>query len=459
MMDNSSNQVPPSYFDLLEMVFGEFGGAIIIDQHGIIRIFTDYYEKESGLKKEEVLGKRIDKVFPHTRLLEVLKTGKPILADIWHLNGKAQIVSRFPIKQNGKVIGAAGFSLFKMGEAREFTRRLTLLVSELQYYSDELKKLSGAHYALDSIVGESDAILEAKERVRVVAGTDLSVLITGETGTGKELFAHAIHNESARKDFTLVSINCASIPEALVESELFGYEEGSFTGAKKGGKPGKFEQADKGSIFLDEISELAYPAQAKLLRVLQEMEFERVGGTRPVKVDVRVIAATNTPLNRLVREGKFRRDLFFRINSFPIYIPPLRERPEDILPLTYHFINQVNQEIGTEIEGITREAERLLLSYHWPGNVRELKNLIERAAIAARRGKIVPENVLRFADPDAAQIRRTKRIRTARAEAEKEAIKRALKVCHGNKSQAASMLGMSRSTFYAKLKKYDLDKN
>ncbi|MGI6429900.1 MAG: sigma-54 interaction domain-containing protein [Syntrophomonadaceae bacterium] len=453
--------IPQKYLDVIETIFNEFDGALVIDELGKIRIITDYYCRASGLSKQEVLGKRVDEVFPTTRMLEVLNTGKPIIADIWELAGKSQIVSRVPITLNGSIIGAAGFNIFRyLDDAQGFAHRITNMFSELKYYKEEVKRLSSAKYSLASIVGKSDAIVEAKEQVRMVAATSMPVSITGETGTGKELFAHAVHQESSRREYPLIRVNCASIPENLLESELFGYEEGAFTGARKSGKPGKFELAHKGTLFLDEISELSWVAQAGLLRVLQEKELERVGGIDTIAVDVRIISATNLPLRELVSQGKFRKDLFFRLDVFPIHIPPLRERMEDLEPLTEFFINQFNQETGGHIKGISKEAMARLHQYHWPGNVRELNTVIERACIDTGAGIISIDNLLRFAGSKVSADNRLKYqgfdLAKARDEAEKLTIIRAIKACRGNKTQAAQLLGLSRSALYYKIKQLQI---
>lgn len=453
--------MPQKYLDVIETIFNEFDGALVIDETGIIRIITDYYCRASGLSKEQVLGRRVDEVFPNTRMLEVLRTGKPIIADIWELNGKTQVVSRVPITAGGKIIGAAGFNIFRyLDDARGFARRISNMFSELKYYKEEVKRLSSAKYSLASIVGYSDAIMEAKEHVRRVANTSIPVLITGETGTGKELFAHALHQESCRREYPLVRVNCASIPDNLLESELFGYEEGAFTGARKAGKPGKFELANKGTLFLDEVSELSWVSQAGLLRVLQEKELERVGGTQTIPIDVRIISATNVSLRDRVSQEQFRKDLYFRLDVFPIHIPPLRERMEDLEPLTEYFINQYNQESGGHIEGISKEALNRLHQYHWPGNVRELHTVIERACIDAGAGKITLDNLLRFTTQKANVYNLNKYqgfdLTKARMEAEKQTILRALKACGGNKTQAAHLLGLSRSALYYKLEQYNL---
>ena len=451
------SQLSARELDAVELVLNGVEGAIIIDENGIIRIFTDHYARESDLSKEEVLGKRVDEIFPHTRLLEVLNTGKAITADMWELNDKSRIVSRVPIMNEGEIIGVLGINIFRyLNEARGFATRIQKMSSELKYYKEEVKRIYGAKYSLGVIIGKSKEILEAKEMVQTIAPTNNPVLIYGETGTGKELFAHAIHQESARREGPFVRVNCAGIPDNLIESELFGYEEGAFTGARKGGKPGKFELANHGSIFLDEVSELSSAAQAKLLRALQENEIERVGSTSLTSVDTRVISATNIPLNKLVAEGKFRKDLFFRLNTFTITVPPLREHFSDLPLLCQHFIDNYNQENGTTVKGINNEALQLLTTYHWPGNVRELNIAIERACIDARKGILTVDNLLRFTQYISGQSAITRDysdfdIQEARKEAEKAVIIRALQASNNNRRKAAELLGISRSALYNKI--------
>lgn len=456
------SQLSTQELDAIEGVLNGVEGAIIIDENGIIRIFTDFYGRESGLVKKDVLGKRVDQVFPHTRLLEVLHTGKAITADMWELNGKCQIVSRVPIISDGEIIGVLGINIFRyLNEARGFARRVQKMFSELKYYKQEVQRIYGAKYTLGAIIGRSREIVNAKDMVLAIAPTNNPVLIYGETGTGKELFAHAIHQESARREGPFVRVNCAGIPDNLIESELFGYEEGAFTGARKGGKPGKFELANHGSIFLDEVSELSWAAQAKLLRALQENEIERVGSTSLTAVDTRVISATNIPLNRLVAEGEFRKDLFFRLNTFAITIPPLREHLSDLPVLCQHFIDHYNQENGTTVEGINNEALQLLASYHWPGNVRELNIAIERACIDARKGVITLNNLLRFTHYSGglsnSEGYKGYSIKEARKEAERAVIIRALKASLDNRSKAADLLGISRASLYNKIEELGID--
>ena len=311
------------------------------------------------------------------------------------------------------------------------------------------------------IIGVSGKMHEATELVRKVAGSDSTVLLCGESGTGKELFARAIHRLSARQKRSYVTINCAAIPRELLENELFGSERGAFTGAVAR-KIGKFEIASGGTIFLDEVGDLELSLQAKLLRVLQERQIERLGGTKPVQVDVRVIAATNADLAEGIKKGAFREDLYYRLSVFPITIPPLRDRPEDIPVLAEHFVIRYAKEMKKGKVRLSKEARDLLVKYHWPGNVRELENTIERAMILCERRTIGPEQL-------AIRLRRTEEIylregaglknigQHAAAQAERAAIIRVLKETRGNKRKAAKVLQIDYTTLFEKLKRYTID--
>ncbi len=448
------------FWNSMETIFSGFDGAIIIDESGKIQLFTEYYARELGVKTEDVLGKNILEVFPQTRMMEVMRTGKPITADRWELMGKGHIVSRVPIIYNNKIIGAVGFNVFPYDKMQHFIAKFSALHAELSYYKETVQKLNSARYSMQSIIGQSVPILEAKAKAEQIASSSAPVFIYGETGTGKELFAHAIHQESPRRNGPMIRVNCAGIPESLMEAEFFGYEEGAFTGAKKGGKPGKFEIAKQGSLFLDEISELPYALQAKLLRVLQEKEFERVGGTEVLKTDVRIISASNVDLRRLMKNNLFRGDLFYRLNVFLIKIPPLRERPEDIPILVDHFINEQNAETGTHVEGIAHEAMNVLVNYHWPGNVRELEIVIARACLDTKVGVIGVENLLRFGGRKVADMTNPSTalltLKEAREAAERAAILNAMEKAAGNKKKAADFLGIHRTSLYYKLNEYGL---
>ncbi|RKZ27389.1 hypothetical protein DRQ20_00590 [bacterium] len=300
------------------------------------------------------------------------------------------------------------------------------------------------------IVGRSPSIVKAKELALKVAPADTTVLLLGESGTGKELFAHLIHKRSKRRDGPFVIIKCAAIPETLLESELFGIEKGTATGVE--GRVGKFEVADGGTVFLDEIGDLPLPLQAKLLRVIEEKSFERVGGRRRIKVDVRIIAATNKDLEEEIKKGNFREDLYFRISTFPIHIPPLRERREDIPVLAEHFLKKYSAAMRKKIKGIRREAMKILMEYPWPGNVRELENVIERAVILAEGNYIEKEEIILPAGERKEEIIPLKELIK---KVEREAILHAIELCGGDKEKAAEMLGITLRTLYNKLKEVE----
>lgn len=391
--------------------------------------------------------------------MEVLATGKPIFAELWEAGKETVFVTRVPITSNGRIIGAAAVSVFRyMDEARSFAKRMKSLDQELEYYKSQVRKLSGARYSFDALVGTSLPIVNAKSHAQQMAKNKAPVLITGETGTGKELFAHAIHQASPRRDRPFIRVNCASIPDNLSESELFGYEEGAFTGARKGGRPGKFELAHGGTIFLDEINELPNHVQAKLLRVLQEGEIDRVGGTEVSYVDTRVISATSANLEEMVAKKQFRPDLLYRINALLLRIPPLRERLEDIPLLSEHFINTCNYELGTAVSGIDPRVLQAFANYEWPGNVRELRNVIQRACLNAGSDIIrinhIPNESARFINQKHEPA--SMNLQEHLDEVEREFIANVLKSVRWNRNKAAQILGIHRTSLWAKMKKYDL---
>ncbi|HYF95768.1 MAG TPA: sigma 54-interacting transcriptional regulator [Symbiobacteriaceae bacterium] len=297
----------------------------------------------------------------------------------------------------------------------------------------------------DTLIGQSRAVAELRRLGRLASRSRATVLLSGETGTGKELMAKAIHRASDRAGRPFVAINCAAVPEGLLEAEFFGYADGAFTGARRGGRPGKFEQADGGTLFLDEVGELAPALQAKLLRVIQEREVEPVGAVRPVRVDVRVIAASNRDLEEMVARNEFRPDLYYRLNVLVLHLPPLRERIEDLPMLTEHLIRRLCSR--APVPRLAPAAVERLMAYHWPGNVRELENLLERALVLAPGPVIGPEH---FPVPAAG---RTTPWQQKRQEAERTALLGALAQTGGNKTAAARLLGLSRSQFYEKLQR------
>ncbi len=331
------------------------------------------------------------------------------------------------------------------------------LIAENSLLREELAQSMG----FSEIIGQHEKMKEVSRLIQKVAGSDTSVLLQGESGTGKELFGRAIHNLSPRRDKPYVAINCAAIPRELLENELFGSEKGAYT-SSVAKKMGKFEIADGGTLFLDEIGDMDISLQAKLLRVLQQKSFERLGGNKTVSVDVRVIAATNMNLNELIRKKTFREDLYYRLSVFPITIPPLRERVDDIRPLAEFFISKYCKEMKKPGKSLSRDSLSLLEKYHWPGNVRELENTIERSIILAEGKKITPEH-LAIRLPSAGEIRLRegaglKEIGSyAQMQAEKAAIIRVLKQVRGNKRKCSEVLKIDYTTLFDKLKRYEID--
>ena len=321
------------------------------------------------------------------------------------------------------------------------------VLTENKYLKEQLEE----KYKDLKIIGESKAIREVLSTVARVAKADSTVLIRGESGTGKELVARAVHSLSQRASQKFISLSCAAIPESLLESELFGYEKGAFTGATRR-KEGRFELADSGTLFLDEIGDLSLETQVKLLRVIETQEFERLGGKETIKVNVRIISATNQDLERKIKEKSFREDLYYRLNVVSIFIPPLRERKEDILPLVEHFIQKYNQKTGKKIQGITREAKDILFSYPWPGNIRELENVIERAIVLSRGEAIDKPDLAYLCFLKAEQFPSDFSLR----ELEKNQILKVLEKTNGNLSQAAELLGIHRNTLRLKMKEYGI---
>ncbi|HJY83422.1 MAG TPA: sigma 54-interacting transcriptional regulator [Candidatus Binatia bacterium] len=326
-----------------------------------------------------------------------------------------------------------------------------------------LREESGQVARFATLIGASPRMQEVYRLVERVLSTMATVLITGESGTGKELIAQVIHHEGPRAKGPFIAINCAAIPETLLEAELFGYEKGAFTGATHR-KLGRFELAAGGTLFLDEIGEMNPALQVKLLRVLQEKQFERVGGTETIATDARIIAATNQNLDQLIPRGKFRQDLFYRLNVYPIPLPPLRERKEDILPLASHFLRKYNKELRREITGLSPEARELLSSYHWPGNVRELENVMERAVILCQgpvvTGQDLPLSLLkqqRSVQPVSGEAFKLPPGGIALAELEKQLILQALKQANNNKVQAGKLLGLSRTQLRTRMQHYGLE--
>ena len=436
-----------------------YNGIMVTDAEGYITHFNQPYGQFLGLDPEKQIGKHCTDVIENTRMHIVAETGKPEINQSHRIKGQNMVVQRIPIWKNGKVIAVFGQVMFKdIKDVSKLANRLTMLESKVKLYEEELINLRSTRYTFDSIIGTSQAISILKKEALNAATNQFPVLITGDSGTGKELFAQAIHHASPRKLYPFVRINCSAIPKDLIESELFGYDKGAFTGAKAEGKPGKFEIANHGTVFLDEIGDLPLEMQPKLLRVVEEKEFERVGGTRVIRSDFRVIAATNQNLEKMLSDGRFRKDLFYRLNVIPLQIPPLRERRNDIIPLARHFMHQMAQEATLPEIKIGSEAKKALMRHDWPGNVRELLNVLERtlSSIETDTIRLVDFPFYLHRTPKKSPQQNQTSIREVQAMAEKEAIRYALKETNHNKVRAAKILGIHRTLLYKKMKKYNI---
>ncbi|NYB75705.1 sigma 54-interacting transcriptional regulator [Sedimentibacter hydroxybenzoicus DSM 7310] len=435
---------------------------IMIDKESKIRMINKVFADFLGLKKEEIIGRPVLEVDKYSRFPYVLKTKQAEIA--WkHTfeNGHTAIVHRIPVLgDKDEVKYGVGMVLFAdIEKFKDIIEKNKLLETEINLYKNQLKEIHGAKYSWDTIIGNSEKMAQAKFIGRRASNSISNVLILGESGTGKELFAHAIHKDSSRSHSPFVKVNSAAIPSELLESELFGYEEGAFTGAKRGGKIGKFELANGGSIFLDEIGDMPIKMQAKLLRVLQEKEFERVGGNKIIKTDVRVIAATNKDLKKLIQEGSFREDLYYRLNVMTIEIPPLRERTGDIDTLLDMLLKKLSSQLGKYVIKISDKAMDILRGHNWAGNVRELENVLERAINLTDSDTILPVHLPVYIN-NSSKISLDGPVRPLKyliEDTEKEAIMRCLEYTEGNKLKTAELLDISRSSLYNKMERYGIN--
>ncbi len=429
--------------------------VIIINNEGVVVYVNQGYERQVGVSKEKVLGRCLYDYYPHDKLLQVLEEGQVIEAEE-HYNetlGHKIVAGFLPMKdEKGEVMAVAGIGT--SASIYHIYTRLSpaLTIKEKRKFTEVTKEKLPSSF--QEIIGEDPRFLNCLNLAAQVAGSDASIILRGETGVGKELIARAIHETSANFRHPFITVNCAAIPENLIESELFGYAPGAFTGAQPSGKVGKIELADKGTLFLDEIGDLTLNTQVKLLRFLQERYIERIGGNKQIPIDARIITATNRNLEQMVQQGEFRMDLYFRINVIPVYIPPLRERPADILILAYHFLDHYGKKYHKKL-GLSTEALEYLQHYNYPGNVRELKNIIEHAAIVCS-GEAISPDFLRLPFHDHLQEPVDLNLTHAIEYTEKTLLKKALEKAQNNKSKAIEYLGISRGAFYAKIEKYGL---
>jgi len=483
MFDPKAIEILP---DLMESMFD----SIIIDQDERIIFFSESYARDAGINSADVIGKKVQDVISNSRLPIIMRTGteecvQAVSSTV--LSGTTQNITplhfcnRIPIRKSGdpggEIIGAFAYSFLADLNVNDMRKQLDALKKQDRLIMDHLTEIYKPAFALDSIKGSSVLMSQLRDLIVRVAPSDLTVTITGETGTGKELIASAIHEYSSRANNPFIKINCAAIPENLIESELFGYDPGTFTGALKNGKIGKFELANHGTILLDEIGELPLAMQSKLLRVLQEQELERVGGKNPIPLDVRVICSTNRNLKSMVEEGTFRSDLYYRINVIEIQAPPLKDRLDDIPELCGHFVEKCRDNSLSQVTDIDPAVYELLRSYTWPGNIRELEHVIECACVMTRSGTLSLEDFdffLKRMGSNSLDLPVGKELFTQQQafpaysagtdslddmrrqvlQNEKKAIQTALDKFHGNVSAAAKHLGISRSSLYRKLKQH-----
>lgn len=428
-------------------------GIIAVDRNGKIVNINAAAAKMLQVSQKPVLGKELALLLSGLPLADSLTTGHDVFnREAFRLIRGQRVYYVATVKTwlGGTEVWGAVVTLREMAEVKKIVSNFS---TQEHCFSFEM------------ILGDSPALAKAKQEAAQAAAGNVTVLIQGESGTGKELFARAIHNASARRDKPIIAINCAAIPEALLESELFGYEEGAFTGARRGGKPGKFELADGGTVFLDEIGDMSLSLQAKLLRVLQERKIERVGSTETTAIDVRIIAATHKDIEAMVRQGEFRQDLYYRINVFPLQIPSLRQRRQDLPLLIERFLARYRDKMAKNVEGIDADAYACLLEYGWPGNIRELENTIEYL-VSIADGKIIeqrhiPQRILiagKTAQPGSPVQAQPTRLLTI-AELEKRAIMSAIEqfgLTMRGKAQLTQVLGISKATLYRKLKQYNI---
>jgi len=437
-------------------------GVMITDPDGKIIFFSAAYGNFIGIDPKSTIGKNCADVVENTRMPVVGKTGIPEINHPHRIMGQDMVVQRIPIKKDGKVIAVYGQVMFEdIRDVQALAAKLNFLESKVKLYEKELVSLRASKYTIKNIVGKSEAITGLKQLALKAAQTNAPVLILGESGTGKELFAHAIHHASDRRPFPFVRLNCAAIPKELLEAELFGYEPGAFTGAGSKGKPGKFELAHRGTIFLDEIGELPLEMQPKLLRVIEEKEIERLGGTRVSRYDFRLIAATQENLGQSVEQGKFRKDLYYRLNVIPVQIPPLRDRKDDIRTITEHLVQSLNKDLGMNVTRISPEVMSILEKYDWPGNVREMSNVLERILYSIEGDTIEINHLPFFLQSLGAGVTpyNPASLKRLREEMEREALVQAIRLANNNKKQAAEKLGIHRTALYKKMKKLNIPVN
>ncbi len=465
------------HYETLQSVMDiAYDGILVVDEESRISMINKAAAKFFRKNETDMVGQPVEKVIENTRLHKVVRSGLPEINELQFIAGTPYVVSSMPVIRKGQVIGAVGKIMFRnLAEVKDMANKLANIDQQLAYYKNRASSPNNDIIDFDHIVTADSVFKQIKEEAEIAARGTSTILITGQSGTGKELIAQSIHNASLCSDGPLVKVNCAAIPDSLLESEFFGYAPGAFTGARRGGNKGKLAAADGGTLFLDEIGDMPFFLQGKLLRLLQDNCFEPIGSNKSVYVNVRFLAATNHNLKELVQEGRFRPDLYYRLNVIHFQIPPLKERRQDIILLVNTFLDKYNRIFGTKIKGITNEVENAFLDHEWPGNVRELENVIERAINFAQGGKVevkdlplylregkhddgvVFDRSSRQSENNVVNLNENRQIlRASRENHERQSILTALSQSDGNKAAAARALGISRSWLYEKMAKLNI---
>jgi transcriptional regulator with PAS, ATPase and Fis domain len=469
-MKLGTGKIPHHWIEEIISLAGE--RIVVVDREGVILYINSAYCDFLGTTVEKAIGKPVQDVIENSRMHIVAKTGQKELTALQPINGSDMIANRYPLIIEGELVGAVGTVMFRNPDDwLLYKNKIQHLVEEVNYYKTKAEKKIKSKYYFSDLIGNSPSFTAVKKLAERVSNSQSAVLLLGESGTGKELYASAIHNNSKRASFPYVPINCASIPEHLLESELFGYDDGAFTGAKKGGKKGQFQIANRGTIFLDEIGDMPLAMQSKLLRVLQEREILPVGAQKSIPVDVRIIAATHRNLEKMVEEGTFRQDLYYRLNVIKIEIPPLRERKGDIELISIKLLEKLESKFYRRGIKLSAEVVERLNQHKWQGNIRELENVLERS-INVLDGDIIEiahlplylRDYETISVPKMSNVKESvnvadmpiQSLKDTLAQVEKQAILNALSIANGNKLEAARLLEVGKTKFYEKCKIYSI---